>query len=213
MEEAGLDPGEFSWENRQSTTTKGLLVPSIVHRPTGYYFLFDAGQGTYRYKAVFMPGEHSQQDSHYHDSVGGSGFKRYASIWIEILREELLTPDLWAETATRKTLVEESTAQDTENTPFSADEVKLIFDQLNELFNELLATGAIEQSKEDDLRRRLDYLAESSRRLGRKDWIMVAVATIQIILAFILSPEASHNLLNGLSSLIQELMNVRPLLP
>ncbi len=118
----GIDPSEFKWQPRGSRIFPELIVTALIHLPTGSYFLLDRSSNLRQiYVAEFSPGANSNVDRNQcHDvlEVVDWGFR-----WVELLRRDLDTPDLWAEVSKRKELFERATAQGADNTPFTQDEV------------------------------------------------------------------------------------------
>lgn len=86
----GLDFSQFQWEERESTKTTGLIVSALVHKPTGYYFIFDYHNGNHW--TVRSPGKGTSLDTQY---PGSWEFQQgYYLQWIDYLKKELEFDDL-----------------------------------------------------------------------------------------------------------------------
>lgn len=99
--------------------------------------------------------------------------RKYFS-YLEELAEERDTPDLWAELSSGK-------PTDTvilPNTLFTLVEQTKIEDTLNQFEKEIETRGILTEQQTKLLHEQVEYLVESSKRLGRKDWLAAAAGSL-----------------------------------
>jgi hypothetical protein len=98
--------------------------------------------------------------------------------WLEDIKRDLETPDLWAELQREAELLGAYSDDVTENTPFTADEQKEIAGRLQEFAEHARRTYSLSGAQMRVLDAKLDYLVNAARRLGRKDWRNVFIGAI-----------------------------------
>jgi len=132
------------------------------------------------------------------------------SSWLEEVKRDLDTPDLWAELQREAQLLGADLGVVTENTPFTADEQKEIARRLEEAAKQVGEAHLLSTAQMQALNDKIDYLIKASSRLGRKDWLL---AFIGAILGYVFSagllPESAHTIfttfLRGIGLLYPEL--------
>jgi len=118
--------------------------------------------------------------------------KKWAQKVVEVVEEYANTPDLWAELGQSKSLV----AVPHENTPFNETEQAQIFGQIQQIKAYILATYELTAEQLSDVEERLDHVEEASRRLGRKDWLLLFNGSVfSLILADLIPPQAAQHIL------------------
>ncbi len=118
--------------------------------------------------------------------------KKWAQKTIEVAEEYASTPDLWAELEQSKRLL----AAPHENTPFTKTEQIQISNQIHQIKNYILITYELTVERLSDVEERLDHIEEASRRLGRKDWLVLFNgAVFSLILADLIPPQAAQHIL------------------
>lgn len=168
------------------------MISQVRHGPTGYYFMFDFQNGAHF--CEFSPGE---------DTVEVLAFPEVwsrqfacASNWLAFLKREVDAPDLWAAIGKEKQLVSDAARSDDDNKPFTIEEQKRIREGIEELKTYVLTTQSLIGEQARFVTTRLDYLAQASERLGRKDWISIAVGVVaSIAVGIVLPSEAARELL------------------
>ena len=90
--------------------------------------------------------------------------------------EDRIVPDLWAELALPSGSSVDS--QVIKNTPFSSDEQERIAETFNEFEKEIKSREILSEEQINLLHERVEYLVESSKRLGRKDWLAAAAGAL-----------------------------------
>jgi len=174
IQETGLAPSEFSWSDIPSTHSPQLLVSQLDHRPTSYYFLFDYLQEEHWTR--FSPGKESLIETRY---SGDWANQLHAVMgWLDCVKLETQAPDLWAMVEEERQLMLASTSTDIDNEPFSAQEQLRISTAVKELRSYIQATTTLTQSQLEFVSNRLNHLEEAASRLGRKDWITLAIGAL-----------------------------------
>jgi hypothetical protein len=157
IREAGFDPGDFFWDEDDV---------ELAHTPSDYYFKFGFAAGT---SAVeFTPGENRPIQG----AFAPSWQQQLALVprWLELLRMEWETPDLWAELEREREVLGLAGGPGVENTPFTSEELALISDQIREL-KQYVQAQALDEGQLRELEARLDYVeAAAQRGTGRIDW-------------------------------------------
>jgi hypothetical protein len=185
-----FEPAEFYWQETEQETFCGpnYTVSQLIHRSTGYYFVF--GHAT----VSFSPGSLRKVEAKEHgDSwrIKGPQLKE----WLERLREEVQTPDLWAEIAKERALSDAASSM-VENQRFTVTEQQQIAGALVELKQYLLAAKETDEKQRIFIDRQFKYLEGSSRRLGRKDWLTILYGLLaSTVITLALPPENVKNIL------------------
>jgi hypothetical protein len=137
--------------------------------------------------------------------------------WLEEVKRDLETPDLWVELQREAQLLSGTISDDViENTLFTLDEQKEVAARLRALAEHARRTYSLTAAQMQALDAKLDYLANAARRLGRKDWVNVcAGAILSYVLTASLPPEAARDMLLNLLRAIGHLWGLPdlPMLP
>ena len=191
LQSAGLRPTEFAWKH---SYLGGTPASRLTHGPSDYYFEFE------------FDGDFDLQYVTFSPAVGKlvgqervrtwSNARDFVRIWAEVLSLELSEIDLWESIATEKVLNVKVEASPVEDTPFDPVEQQRIRANLNEIKEYLESTQQLDDEQREVVTARLAYLEDASTRLGRKDWVLVAIGVItNIIVTGSFSPTQAHELL------------------
>ncbi len=176
LKDNGVDPRELQWKLVDSRYLDDRQVPSLVYEPSGLYFIFDLDTGEDYIVRYFPDGNKAKEyESSYTEEW--DGVWEHFIVWAEILTDEVGVPDLW-ETVAQEKKLEESVASDDDNSLFSSDEQKQISERIIEIEQYLLKTHELSEENQKFVRDRLEYLVESSERLGKKDWKSLAFGVL-----------------------------------
>jgi hypothetical protein len=195
IEEAGLSPGEFEWPHVGDESR-------LLHRPSGAYFVFGGVAGNYdsRYSAGDAPVEERTGLSHYR-------LMAQLELWLAAVRQDINTPDLWAQLQGEAELLGAVSDEAIENTPFTPAEQEDIAGQLRELRAYIGRTYSLSESQTRRLEEKLDYLAAAASRVGRKDWLLMAAGVmLSYVLAAALPPDAASDILRTLLTSIGHIL-------
>jgi hypothetical protein len=205
IEAGGLDPNECD-------LTEGAAEVRISHKQSGSYFL--VADDALRYTGSYV--------------VGTSTFLRPYVVftwpkltgmlrrWAREVKDDIDTPDLWAELQRERESFTDARYQTVENTPFTPNEREEITKQLQEIREYAKNTYSLSIEQMSRLEERLDDAEEATRRIGRKDWRLLFLgAMLTLIVAGLVPPEAIQHLLamalDGLDHLFGDAR--RPQLP
>jgi len=176
---AGLDPREFELAEEDGDRR-------LHHRWSESYFVIGGGHG--HFVGRYVVGDDSPRAYEVHiwpvlvDRVRG---------WLDAVKRDLETPDLWAELGGNRELLAPAAGTDVENTPFTSDEQAEIARQLRELKQYVHDAYSLSEEETLALHARLDYLEEAAARLARIDWRNVVVgAMFTILVEAVLPPDA-----------------------
>jgi hypothetical protein len=129
--------------------------------------------------------------------------------WLKDIEKDLATPDLFAEIGKPPQI--SSLAEEDDNRPFDASEQAEIAKWAAELKNDAGERYGIDDERLRELEEKIDYLVEASGRMGRKDWVILAVGYIGTTM---LDSGIKEQILQGLAAAIGHLFGHHmPLLP
>ena len=182
-----MSPNTFDWREA-SGQFAGIYspdVPSLVFRPypEDYWFTFAPGVSRHSYESNPLQwmdhhwrGEHCIQyspgpESKVHEEilVPWADVQFAFRSWINQVRDETRSPDLWAGSDAEKVIEAVETSND--NRPFTVAESQIIQNRLADVLHEVRVRGVLQDAQFRVLRDRLDDQARASSRLGRKDWM------------------------------------------
>ncbi len=200
--EAGLDPAEFVWSEVYSkwSDTDVEDVAQVTHEPSGFYFIFDRvahGELPRYFPSGNAAKEWQCDEVSIWDEVANE-FKE----WIEVVSREHIEPDLWLLSRSDKKLVAEK-IDDLENTKFQPDEIQRISGAITEVREFLFSSSTYSEAQRKFIETRLQHLQDASNRLGRKDWITLAMGTLaNIVVGAAFAPETARELLRTAGALL-----------
>jgi hypothetical protein len=172
----GWNPADFEWKDERSrrSSTNRALISKLVHKPSGFWFTFDNANSAFYVQ--FSPAAQTLQGTSNASSWDGQLSTFHA--WLGYLKRETEAPDLWNAISQEPNLINSATS-DTDNALFSAEEKHYILSGLNEIKQYLLTAHRLDPELVEG---RINYLIESSERLGRKDWKNLLLATLVSII-------------------------------
>jgi hypothetical protein len=197
IEDAGLSPEEFGFE-----WATGADESSCRHVQSGARFVVRGVAGDY---STWW----SAGDEPVWERAKLSWFRVMEQVrfWLSAVKQDVETPDLWAQVQRERELLAAVSADANDNTPFTAAEREEIAEQLRELKNYLMRRHTLSDEQVRLLDERLDYLADAAKRVGRKDWfLMAAGAMLSYVLAAALPPDAATHVLGTLLTSIGHIL-------
>jgi hypothetical protein len=124
--------------------------------------------------------------------------KSRLTTWLEEVKQDLETPDLWAGLQREAELLEAGFDEVTENTPFTPDEQNDIARRLQELAEEARDRYSLSEAQMQVIRAGNEYLVKAADRFGRKDWlILFAGVILSHIMQIALPAEGARDMFLG----------------
>lgn len=116
--------------------------------------------------------------------------------WADEVRQIVEEPDYWAEMKRGGALIADiQGSQGAENTPFTQDEQDQIAAQLNRIRESLADRFELSNEQVERIAERLDEAAEASKRMGRKDWLLLfGGSVLSLILTDIVTPGVAEHI-------------------
>lgn len=116
------------------------------------------------------------------------------------------TPDLWEELNQGKNFFSSQDRKDAENTPFTDAEQASISAHIKQIKDYIKATHQLTSEQISHVEARLDQAEGASRRMGRKDWLVLFNGAIfSLILTDLITPQTAQHIIlmtvHGLSHL------------
>lgn len=116
--------------------------------------------------------------------------------WVREIRQTVGVPDYWAEMQRGRELIAEIQQDDSGNTLFTQDEQRQIAAQLQDIKNSLAEIPELSNKQRVAIEERLDEAEEASKRIGRKDWLLLFSGIIlTLIITDIVTPEVARHIL------------------
>ncbi len=163
----------------------------ITHTPSGSSFVIEGPFGHFTTTAIVGDNPPRQIEAFSWRTVEEQGGR-----WARGVKEDVDTPDLWAELQLERAIVTGARFEDVENTPFSADEQVVIAEQLQQTQEWVTRTYSLPEAQILQLEAKLDDIAAAAGRMGRKDWtLLVCGAMFGPLVQGILPPDAVHDIL------------------
>ena len=129
--------------------------------------------------------------------------------WLASLKRETESPDLWGAISKEARILESAASSDSSNAPFTLEEKAYILQGIDEIKQYLLTAHKLDPELVES---RLNYLIESSERVGRKDWLNLLISVlVGIVISAALPPEATRELFRFVGTVLRQIINT-PLL-
>lgn len=187
----GLTAESFEWKDQPSRTKNGRIVPALVHRQTGWYFIFDYPttdriKKNFKFLSIRSPGMKNSEDNR--EDQDWDAVRDFFWDWIDLIKKNLKISNLWNTVNKEKNQLQNALVINGENTSiqqeeFNAISTKLIDikkgleEQVNELLkNQETLNNRLDQNAEF-FNQQFELLINSARKLGRKDWLLLVYNT------------------------------------
>jgi len=160
---------------------------------------------------TFSPGKERHCEGAVAESFEGVLFP--LADWLNCLEREITAPDPWVTISEYSTLAKISPATDTPNTPFTYPELEAIWKGLTAIQSTLLIHAGESRTQQALVNSQMEFLIESSKRMGRKDWLLIAIGSfVRIASAMCLSPEIDRHIFEQLRDAVNGIIHIAPLL-
>ena len=172
LTEKGFSLIEFQWEESPVPDEDGCLPVKLIHHPSGFFcgFAAERSESGKPYTQIeYSPSEEGfiKRESVY----SASSWDDVVRKWVDILRREIDTPDLWTSIASGQSSVMQATATASENTPFTAPERAQVAIFLEDIRTYIQTNSRLSTDKFNIVVEKLAYLEQAADRMGRKDWL------------------------------------------
>jgi len=159
VEQGGLNP-------RDCTFDFDDLASRIIHHPSGSTFLLEGTAGNYN--STLAVGEGAPRPlRHYTWPTLENRIQR----WAEEVKQDVDTPDLWAELQRERGILTGPSDEEVENTPFTPDEQAKIAEGFRGIKEYVRTTYELPADQYVTIDKRLDALEDAARRgVRRIDW-------------------------------------------
>ncbi len=200
VQQAGLSPEEFDFDLGEDEST-------LRHRPSGAYFVFGGFAG--KYSSHYFAGEGPPEAR---TDLSQYGLMQQLNLWLSQVKQDISTPDLWAQLQGQAKLLATISDEAIDNTSFTPEEREEIAGQLRELRDYVTRTHSLSAAQARLLDEKLVYLVDASRRVGRKDWLLMAAGVmLSFVLGAALPPDAVSDVLATLLTSIGHVLGHGPL--
>ena len=125
--------------------------------------------------------------------------RRWSNIleWARKWAQEVSAPDLWTDLRHSQASLVGPQYDDLENTPFTYDEQKEIAAQLIQIKEAIKKTYSLSSEQMSRVEARLDEAEAASRRIGRKDWLLLFGGTLfTVMVTDLISPDIVQHILS-----------------
>jgi hypothetical protein len=154
----GLDPRGFDLDD-------GDAEVRIKHSGSESYFIIGGNPGHYR--GSYVVGDAPPWP---YEVYSWQTLMTRVTRWVEGVKNDLETPDLWAELQREAELLGDGCNEATENTPFTPNEQKEIAGRLREMAENVGHMYSLSVEQLGVLNAQIGYLIDAAGRLGRTDW-------------------------------------------
>jgi len=115
--------------------------------------------------------------------------------WAEEVQLEVESPDMWEEIRQSSELLDASSGE-LANTLFTESELAQISKQLREVKTYVREVCSLTTEEAADVEKRFDDAEKASRRMGRKDWLLLFLGTLfPLIISGFLPPDVVKHIL------------------
>jgi len=188
----GLDPRDFEFEDSNAEVR-------LKHKWSTSYFIIGGDAGHYVGRAVVGDASDWPYELYYWETLMSR-----ISTWLNEVKLDLATPDLWAELRGEAELLAGASGGANGNAPFTLEEQKDIERRLREVEAHVRRTSTLPETEMEILKAKIDYLVDAAGRLGRIDWRNVFVgAIVGYILTAALPPESARPLFMTFMTLLR----------
>jgi len=203
IEEEKFDPADFDLEDQDDKVTvthnSGSTFEYLTKRQDQKLIDFGLKEITYEYRFSVVEGNSKAGSATSVDFIS----KYYIPDWLKEIRLTVGVPDYWTELQRNRKSLAIIQRGDFGNTPFTQAEQEQIAAQLQEIKKQIKEQFALSNEQMERIEERLDEAAEASKRMGRKDWLLLFSGIIfTLIIAGTVTPDVADHIftaaINGL---------------
>lgn len=204
IQDNGFDPSDFilSEENTQNDFARLLMIRHS--RSRDLRFTISHNLLSDNYEVRFSPGL-SYRNREILAVLSWPIVLDKLKVWLNLLIEEIRTPDLWSTISGGTQLIK--LAADQDNRPFTLDEQNQIKKTLDEIKTYLIKSNNLTEAQIRIVEARFDYMDEAAGRLGRKDWTGIFVSSlIGIAATLTLSADSAKDLIRFAGQIVKQFL-------
>jgi hypothetical protein len=135
----------------------------------------------------------SRQRIHCSNELDWKEVIKFVQEWVDEVKET--RHDLWEQLHHNRELLDGEPGQNIENTPFTHDEQVEISARIKQAKQYVHASGELTSEQVSRIETRLDHAEEASKRIGRKDWLMMFNgAVFSLILTDTITPPMAQHI-------------------
>jgi hypothetical protein len=179
--EVGLETyvSQFKWKEGKSEIVNVEAVSKIVSEHDGhtYYFTFDSDGESFR--PVYFPG--SVLNVVMAKSCSWDITLAKVRNWAIRIKRDFQEPDYWAEYARIQPAFIFDTNNNDYGTPISVAEASKLKEGISLLYKRIVEEFALDQYQRKLVLDKLSYLAEAVERLGKADWVNLAIGVFATV--------------------------------
>jgi hypothetical protein len=186
--EHALSPRNFRWSERGIRTSyisqEVSAISVLIHFPSQFYYEFGPDYET------FSPGHETRVET-VKDASSWLDRLSYVATWTGLLKREVEAPDLWSQHFSDIQVRDVVASSDVSNTPFSPSEKEQIALLLQDLKQKVFEAADIQTNQSEQIEainENVGYLKSATDRVGRKDWILMAISTVINVMTTALLP-------------------------
>lgn len=182
--DAGMDPTTFN-DVVEDDPQYSYPMRTWIHKQRHVFFQVRYDSNFWHVTASPSPSrpDHHQPEEKSHISQWHT-VRQMAAIWATAASPIVNSPDLWAQVRNREQVVRMLDSAD--NSPFTKPEQERIAQGLAQLrkdLDEAAQRAGLQAERVEALHKKLDHLAESSERSGRRDWFFGMVGVVALVQA------------------------------
>ena len=115
--------------------------------------------------------------------------------WADEVKQVVEAPDYWEDLKRNREFMADAQSEDSSNAPFTKDEQDQIAAQLQTVKKFVAEKFELTSDQITHIEERLDEAAEASRRMGRKDWLLLFSGTMfSVIITDIVTPSVAEHI-------------------
>ena len=204
--------GNFSpalFDLTPESDVRGKVIGNrLRYKDSHYYFTIESRDA---FHLSFSPGKERLREEMFSRSFENIVF--VLADWLNCLEKEISAPDPWGAISEYSTLAQIAPAPDIPNTAFTYPELEAIWKGLTAIQSTLLIHAGESGTHQALVNSQIAFLIESSKRMGRKDWLLIAIGSfVTIASAMSLSPEIARQLFHQLQDAVNGIIHIAPLL-
>jgi hypothetical protein len=198
VRDAGLDPSRFAVGAADWGKTR---CNRFAYREAEYFFDVSTARG--RYSVRYSPGA-SELLTHQMDvAVNFDSLESAFKAWLSYLRREVEAPDLWELIRSGGRALALAGAP-SNNDPFTEVEREQVVVAIGIARTYLIDAGV--DADAADVKEQLEYLTDTSRRSGRRDWYFLAFGVLfDIAVAVALDPDAARRFIEAVLTAVSRI--------